>query len=400
MACAPIITGDRFLARTLEHLDCQAETLGTYGYLALGQPGSIASTVMLGLLTLFVALIGIRFLFGPGPGMRDLVFDVLKIGIVLTLAFSWPAFRTLVHDVVIQGPGEIAAVIAAPGLPDGGLPVTERLQAADTAMVTLTELGTGRNTGAYIDEGPGATFAGTALADDAALGWARLVFLGSTIGAWGLVRIAAGLLLALGPLAAGLLLFGATRGLFAGWLKGLVLAMIGGIGLGIVLAVELALLEPWLADAVRVRSLGYATPSGPIELFALTGAFAAVQFGMIALLAKVAFTRGWPDIRLPEFQLPDMQRAVGSQVPLVQPAYSESRAQRTADSVERLVERERMGDRARVSYRTLGSDGRLPPGHTGGGDVGLVGPSERLGSSYRRTAHRSSNAARRRDGRK
>ena len=102
MACPAIITGDQFLLRVIGHIDCQAQVLGSYGYQALGQPGSPASTLMAGLLTLFVALFGIRLLFGPPPGARDTVFDVIKIGLVLTLAFSWPAFRTVIHDVVLH----------------------------------------------------------------------------------------------------------------------------------------------------------------------------------------------------------------------------------------------------------------------------------------------------------
>ena len=39
MACPSVITGDRFLTRSLEHLDCQAQVIGSYGYSALGKPG-------------------------------------------------------------------------------------------------------------------------------------------------------------------------------------------------------------------------------------------------------------------------------------------------------------------------------------------------------------------------
>ena len=110
MACTPVITGEAFLERTLAHIDCQAQLIGSYGYQALGQPGSAASTLVVSLLTLFIAFFGIRLLFGPPPGARDLVFDVLKVGIVLTLAFSWPAFRTVVYDLTLKGPAEVASV--------------------------------------------------------------------------------------------------------------------------------------------------------------------------------------------------------------------------------------------------------------------------------------------------
>lgn len=298
MACPAIITGDQFLIRTLAHIDCQARTLGTFGYQSLAEPGSAASLAMTGLLTLFVALFGLRLLFGPAPGVRDAVYDVLKIGIVLTLAFSWPAFKTVVYDLTMETPGEVAAAIAPPALSasEQGLPA--RLQAADAAIVDLMETGTGRQSGALVEGGAlGGKFTDRAEKDGDALGHARLFFLAGVIASLALLRLAAGLLLALAPLAAGLLLFDMTRGLFSGWLRGLVLTILGTVGASIVLAVELAVIEPWLADALKVRSLGYATPAAPTELLALTLAFALVLVGMVWLLGRVAFMRGWQDWR-------------------------------------------------------------------------------------------------------
>ena len=403
MACTPIVTGDRFLLRVLDHIDCQAQTIGSYGYRALGEPGSTASIVVLALLTLFVALFAIRLLFGPGPGARDVVFDVLTIGIVLTLAFSWPAFRTLVYDLTLQGAGEIAATIA-PG-PSNAIGLAERLQEADTAMVRLTELGTGRNTGAFVNaEATGGTFQGSALADDSAFGLARLTYLAGIVGSLALLRIVAGVLLALAPLAAGLLLFEQTRGLFSGWLRGLVLALVGSIGLTVVLSVQLAILAPWLADALRLRGLGYAVPSAPIELFALNLAFALVQFAIIWLLAKVAFTRGWPSLRglIPASE----RRSVSAAEPAIVPATSDlavSRAQRISDSVETVMRREAQTERERIAYRGFGGSAgasvhaseRVVEGRAG--EVSGSTAPARLGSSYRRTARRSSQAAGMRD---
>ena len=175
-ACPSIVTGDQFLSRVITNIDCQAQLVGSLGWQALAQPGSLAATLMAGLLTLFVALFGIRLLFGPTPGARDVVLEVLKIGVVLTLAFSWPAFRTLIHDVVIAGPGEIAARITAPIRTDEGTGFLAQLETADDAILRLTETGTGRQTGAFIDrEAAGGTFRASALQDENALGNARLV---------------------------------------------------------------------------------------------------------------------------------------------------------------------------------------------------------------------------------
>ena len=144
MACPPILTGDRFLARVIDHIDCQAQTIGTFGYQSLAAPGSTAWTVMTGLLTVFIALFAIRLLFGPTPSARDLVFDVLKIGIVLTLAFSWLAFRPLAYDLTLKGPAEMASALSGTSTPDTGRGFTERLQRIDSMIVEMTVLGTGR----------------------------------------------------------------------------------------------------------------------------------------------------------------------------------------------------------------------------------------------------------------
>ncbi len=399
MACPAIITGDSFLLRTLAHIDCQAQVIGSYGYLALGQPGSTASVLMTSLLTLFIALFGIRLLFGPPPGARDLVFDVLKIGIVLTLAFSWPAFRTVIYDVTLKGPVEIATTIGtASGNARPGEGLAERLQRADNAIVRLTEVGAGRNLGALIDsEAPGGTFESSALADDTAFGSARLLFLAGTIGTLALLRIAAGLLLALTPLVAGLYFFPWTRGLVAGWIKGLVLTMTGSIGAALVLSVELAIIEPWLADALKVRSLGYAIPAAPTELFAIMLAFAIVQLMMIWLLARVVFTRGWltlPDFpRMPEAQLvPQVignARTGSGEVTIL-------RAEQIGTAVENVVRREQTIANERSMRTGLSGMSEVASGSGGPGPV-IDGGAPRLGSSYRRTSLRSSRAGQARD---
>lgn len=400
MACPAIITGNLFLTRVIAHIDCQAQIIGSYGYQALGQPGSMAATVATGMLTLFVALLGIRLLFGPQPGARDVVYDVLRIGLVLALAFSWPAFRTVIYDVVIDGPAEVASAIAQPiSTADRGL--VPRLQAVDNGIVQLIETGTGRQSGAFLQgNGAGSTFAGSALQDDNAFGWSRLLFLASTIGTIGLLRLLAGLLLAIAPLMAFLLLFEATRGIFAGWLRGLLLAALGSLGATIVLGVQLAVIEPWLADALKVRGLGYATPATPIELFALTLAFGIVQFGMIALLVRVAFHRGW--LSLPATLLSPAVEQPGQPLPAGRALHDEpvvGRAQRISDSVETQMRREEQSEVRRLIWsdenRSRDSDGRSTS-EGGSGRLRSAQP-ERLGDSWRRSGQRTSLASRNRD---
>ncbi|MEM9310968.1 MAG: type IV secretion system protein [Pseudomonadota bacterium] len=394
MACTPIITGSEFLLRTLSHIDCQAQLVGSYGYQALGQPGSPASTMTLSLLTVFIAFIGIRLMFGPPLGSRDIVFDVLKIGIALTLAFSWPAFRTVVYDLTLKGPAEIASVIQSGSGYASTLGFAERLQQTDNAIAELTRLGAGRNSGALIEStAPGGSFQSAAIEDDQAYGMARLLYLSGVIGSLALLRIGAGLLLALAPVVAGLYFFTQSRGIFAGWLKGLIFTFAGSIGTTIVLSVELAVLQPWLTDALRVRGLGYATPSAPTELFAMTLAFAVTLLMMLWLLAKVVFYRGW--LTLPEFpRREDPERwptpaalaaGTAAQVQLL-------RTERLSNTIESSTRRDTVRTSERLVHGPSATRSR-----SGTTSAPVSSDTPRLGSSNPRTTPRVSRSFERRD---
>jgi type IV secretion system protein VirB6 len=399
VACPSVTTGGRFLAETLSHLDCQAQTIGSFGFQALAAPGSPASLALTGLLTLFIALFGIRLLFGSDIEPRDAVGAVLKIAIVITLAVSWPAFRTLAYDTVLKGPAEVAASIAPSSLPDSGAGFAARLQNVDAGITALTATGTGRQTGSLeLEERGSEGFRGIALADESALGWARTFFLGSTIGSLAVLRIGGGLLLALAPLFAGLLLFEMTRGLFAGWLRGLVLIALGSLAVTVVLAVEIALLEPWLLDALSRRSSGYATPAAPTELLALTLAFAIAIAGILFLFTKVAFQNAWasaPSIRLRELvraQPAETVRAHAAGGVLI-PVHS--RAVAISESVSSTLRREELSQ-GTASPRRVDSLHR-PSSDRPSPAVGPH-PPEPLGSGYRRNTRRQMDSHSRRDG--
>ena len=155
MAC-PAINDAAYLSSVLAHVDCQALTLGESGYRALAQSGSIAGMLLGTALTLFVALFGYRLLLGETPGARDAVTAVVKVGIVLVLATSWPAFRTLAYDVALRGPAELAGAIGGPsGLPgsDGGL--VPRLQLIDDELAELALIGSGRPPDAQVAQSGG-----------------------------------------------------------------------------------------------------------------------------------------------------------------------------------------------------------------------------------------------------
>ena len=395
MPCPAVTTGGEFLAETLAHLDCQAQTIGSFGFQSLAAPGSPASLALTGLLTLFIAVFAIRMLPGDNVEPRDAVNGILKIGIVLTLAVSWPAFRILAYDTVLLGPAEVASSLTPSTLPDTGSGFTQRLQSIDSGIASLTLAGTGRQTGSLkLEQRGDSAFRSIAMEDETALGWARTIYLGSVIGSLAILRIAGGLLLGLAPLVAGLLLFDFARGLFAGWVRGLVLVALGSLGLTVLLAVEVAVLEPWLADALQRRSLGYATPSAPTELLAITFAFAIASAGLLFLLGKVAFQNGW-SVRIPRFRIeapdrPSSHAAVRAAQPIEITAHA--RALTVSEGVTNLIRHEegRRGTPQAVLMLPAPGGGSLAAG---------TDPNARIGSSWRRTSRRITSAQQQRDNR-
>ena len=324
MACPSLSPDGAFLSGVLSYVDCQAQAIGQGGYQALAAPGSIVAIAMTGMLTIFIALFGYRMLFGQVPDVRDGVVAVVKLGVVLALATSWPAFRTLAYDVTMHGPAELATSIGgAAGLPGSGGGLVARLEGVDNGLAELMILGTGKPPN--VDEVVGPTQTLTPqqqqaqmqhlqqvaqrpkwdpARDATLLGEARTLYLTGAIGAFASVRVVGGLLLALGPLFAMFLLFDGTRGLFEGWVRGVGGAALGALATSIVLGVELAIMEPWLAAILAERRADIPTPQVPIELLVLTLVFVITLAA--ALFATTRVARG--------FKLPPVWRAAPSRM--------------------------------------------------------------------------------------
>ena len=384
MACPVVHTGQDFLASALAHIDCQAETIGAYGFGALASPGSPVSLALTSLLTIFIALFGIRLLLGYPMGTRDIIGDVLKVGIVLTLATSWPAWRIVGYDLIIHGPAQIAQVIGGgAGLPGSAGDMAARLQNVDRGLAALNAFGSGR--------------LGVAQGDWFQLGFARSAFLVGTLGPLALVRLTAGFLLAVAPLMAGLLLFGITRGIFEGWGRALVMTFLAAILLSVIYGVELALLEPWLQDALQQRAMDRQILDAPVEILVATLSFAIVSLAAVFLVARLAFHGA---LQLPvifDRGTDRIETAAPSRASFLSASSEEpSRAVIVSHSVsENLRREERIADITRVEGRWSERAGSAPPALAAQTDQARH--DEVLGSTWRRSSTRSSGAARRRD---
>ncbi|MGH6614355.1 type IV secretion system protein [Sphingomonas sp.] len=423
MACPSINSGGAFLSGVLNYVDCQAQAVGQSGYQALATPGSGVSLLLTGVLTIFIAMFGYRLILGQTPDARDGVTAMVKIGIVLVLATSWPAFRTLAYDVAMHGPAQLAASIGQPaGLPgsDGGL--VSRLQGVDNNIAALIAMGTGKPDDADIIAGPTQTLTPQQqqqeqqrlqrslqrprwdpAKDNDRLNQARTLYLTGAIAAFASVRLVAGLLLALGPLFALFLLFDATRGLFEGWVRALAGAALGALSTAIILGIELALIEPWLANVLAQRNFDISTPAAPVELLVMTLVFGLTLLAALIAVARVAHGFRIPDSwRLTPARLADAMGGLDGGRAFVSPAgrstpadEPRSRAIAIADAVAASQRRESAGSPPPVTQigARMGSQAVSR-------DIPVAGATP-LGQSYRRrTKGRVSAGAARRDGNK
>lgn len=420
MACPVVLSGVAFLGSTLDHIDCQAQSIGAFGFQALSAPNSLGATIVLGLLTLFIAVFGYRLLFGQPVEGRDVVSAFLKIGIVLTLATSWPAFRTVAYDTVLYGPAEVAGDLTGASDLASSYGLYARLQNVDTGIVALTVAGTGRNGEAEGGGNPNPAaqpgqartpqeiaFAGVALGDEFGLGFARVAYLAGTLAPLAALRVAAGLLLGLAPLFAGLLLFDGTRGIFFGWIRALATVALGSLAMIVSLAVELALIEPWLTDVIARRQARFIAPAAPTELLVMTASFAIVALGLLVLFARLAFSPS-AVASFVRTHIDDWRARQGRRISAAAPATLPVLPSRAAQVAERLTtvyqgERWGGGDRSRGGDAVGATGTVVGPAGAGGRMIeptSLAVPGTTqvpLGSRYRRSVRRTSQMTRTRD---
>lgn len=307
--CNAVPTQGSYIPGMLTYLDCQAQSLGSQGYQALAASGSVAAVLLTSMITLLIALTGYRMLLGHVPTIRDGVLTFVKIGLVLVLTTSWPAYQILIYDVVLREPAELVAnvggVAALPGAA-GGLP--GRLDGIDQALQSLAISGVGVL--------PAGGVSGTSAQNIApppfigfdawALGWSRVIFLAGSVGSFAIVRIVAGIMLALGPLFLLFLLFDGTRGLVTGWARTLLFCLIGSVGISLALGIELGLMEPWLATLLARRAADVDIAGVPAQLLATSMVFTVALIGILGATAFAA-----AGLRLPRWSM------VGATEPVV-----------------------------------------------------------------------------------
>jgi type IV secretion system protein VirB6 len=263
------------VAASLYAVDCAASSTAQAAFGRLfGADGALLPALII-LLTIYVALFGFALITGRSRlGVAALTPRMITLGLVLTFATSWLAYQSVVWNLAVGAPDQIAGILMGT---DG--PATQIFAAKiDVVMTTLMQA-----TGEQADAGA-ATFSPPGLL------WlgGTLMLLG-TVGVLATAKIALAILLGLGPVFVVMALFTSTRGLFVGWLKGVVMLALAPLFavLGGSLMLELAV--PVL------RGLS-ATP-GQVDAQTAMAFFmiGAVHVALMVLVLKVAATMvaGW-----------------------------------------------------------------------------------------------------------
>jgi len=418
IACSLPDPGAGVALRLSNFLTCQAQALGENGYQALAG-GPMVAGMMTGLVTIFVALIGYRFLLGSIPTMRDGVGWAIRLGMVLTLATGWPAFQVLVYRVAVDAPSEFAAVLLpASGLSVEGLDV--RVQQAYDTIRLGSSVNPALGGQAALDRAAGAAQAGTpgttqrqqqqapnfGPLGQAALPQTASWFVVSTLGVTGGLRLATGFLLAIGPLAIMALLFDATLGLFIGWVRGLAGAALALLGATIVTALDLLLVESELAHLQAVE--WGVTIIDPQALTTIVLAFTLVMLAAIWAAGRMAGAFSF-SLKRQETLITERFHSSPSERPSsTMPAVRDSgqsvagaagappRAQGVANALAGTMRREQVAAAAGEAGSAGSSSRRQPLGPRVGQDASSLPTA--LGPSARRSTTRKTRSAMRRDG--
>lgn len=294
-ACGSFEATGPYVTTLTSFVDCHVVALGREGYLALAANNSPVVIAIGGLITILIGLFGYKLILNDEVRVRDSVTLAVRIGIVLALATQWPAYQTVVYDVVIDGPSELTSIILQTdqaGVSDLPARLQQSFDALESmAHPPLPSIGSPVPAGTASPELPRIRLT---TAEQGRLSAASVVLLLSSLAALMSVRIIAGIMLGLGPLFIACLLFRGSRGLFEGWVRVLIGTVVGSVATSVILQFELAVLEPQLArllDSIAIREM---PPTGAVEVFVTTLLFAGV---LIAALG--AATRVGAGFRLP-----------------------------------------------------------------------------------------------------
>lgn len=269
------------VAAALRAVDCTASEVSAAAFGRIFAPGGAMAPVLTSLLTLFIAFFAISLLLGRSNlSVKSLIPKMITLGLVTTFATSWVIYQSVVWNVAVGAPDYLAGLLTGT---QGSATATfgDKL---DIVFLAVQEASKGAGT-----QGGGQGAEISAFSPQGILWLGALLFLLGTVGVLVTARIALALLVALGPIFVVMALFNGTRGLFTGWLKGLVMlaltplfAVLGG-------GVMLELAVPILSSLTQTP--GQIDPRSAMAFFLI----GAVHVALMIMVLKVSATivSGW-----------------------------------------------------------------------------------------------------------
>ena len=261
------------VAASLHGVDCAAGQMAEAAFGRLfGAHGALLPALTI-LLTIYVALFAFALITGRGRiGINSMTSRMVTIGLVLTFATSWIAYQSVVWNLATGAPNELAGILT--GTPGNATDVFAAK--IDVVFQALIQASNGQTADSAFSP-PGLLWLG-----------GTLLLLG-TVGILATSRIALAVLLALGPVFVVLALFRGTRGLFTGWLKGVVLLALAPLFAVLGGSLMLDLAVPVLSALLQTP--GKIDPQAAMAFFMI----GAVHAALMILVMKVAGTMvsGW-----------------------------------------------------------------------------------------------------------
>ncbi len=264
------------VAASLRAVDCAAGATAEAAFGRLfGTEGALLPALTI-LLTIYVALFAYTLITGRGRmGISALTPRMVTVGLVLTFATSWIAYQGVVWNLAVGAPNEIASYLMG----TTGSATDIFAQKIDVVFAALIETSGAQG----LQEAP------TAFSPQGLMWLGGTLLLLGTVGLLATCKIALAVLLALGPVFVVLALFKGTRGLFTGWLKGVVLLALAPLFAVFGGSLTLELAVPVLRSLTQIP--GQIDERSAMAFFMI----GAVHVALMVMVLKVAgsMVAGW-----------------------------------------------------------------------------------------------------------
>ncbi|MCB2074273.1 MAG: type IV secretion system protein [Rhodothermales bacterium] len=275
------------VAPALRAVDCMAGEATAMAFNRLfGAEGALVPALTI-ILTLYIAFFALSLLAGRSRlSIPALTPKMLTLGLVLTFATSWLAYSQVVWNLAVGAPDQLAAILTGAS----GSATQIFADRIDIVMAAIGEVSQIAGGGQQADAAQGAAQgAATGSFSPGNLMWlAALLLLLGTVGVLVTARIALAVLLAVGPVFVVFALFAGTRGLTAGWLRGVVLTGLTPLFVVVGGSFTLELMVPVIAGLGTLEGIN---PRAAMALFLI----ASVHVALMVMVLKVtqAMVSGW-----------------------------------------------------------------------------------------------------------